>query len=165
MRNVLAPTLAMLLATAALIVVACDTVRAPAPAPAPAPATAPTSATATVQNADAGQVVPLGPLRDRIAYDSPTVTPGSGTRGGSGISGRGGAGGGGAMQVAVPVRLRGGGEVDAEYRFLFLTERGEPVGQPASWQPARLTGRATHLTGQTTERRATRWRVELRPAR
>ena len=70
------------------------------------------------------------------------------------------------MSVTVPIRTKIRKEIPAQYRFIFLDERGIPIGEPGAWRYALLQPRArTFLTGDAPDLGAVDWLCEIRPNR
>ncbi len=70
------------------------------------------------------------------------------------------------MSVTVPIRTKIRKEIPCQYRFIFLNDRGMPIGQPAEWQYVLLQPRArTYLTGSAQDIGAADWICEIRPDR
>ncbi len=70
------------------------------------------------------------------------------------------------MSVTVPIRTKIRKEIPAQYRFIFLDDRGIPIGEPSAWRYALLQPRArTFLTGDAPDIGAVDWLCEIRPNR
>lgn len=70
------------------------------------------------------------------------------------------------MSVTVPIRTKIRREIPCQYRFIFINERGMPIGEPSEWHYALLQPRArTYLTGNAPDVGAVDWVCEIRPDR
>ena len=70
------------------------------------------------------------------------------------------------MSVSVPIRTKIRKEIPAQYRFIFLNDRGLPIGEPAEWKYVLLQPRArTYLAGNAPDVGAVDWICEIRPDR
>lgn len=95
-------------------------------------------------------VVAQGDLHDKLVYAKATVERTAS----------------GAMRVNVPVRSLLQKDVRAQYRFVFLDDRGQPVRPEMDWQYKQLPSRTqVFLEGVAMQPDAVDWRLEVRPAR
>ncbi len=71
------------------------------------------------------------------------------------------------LSVQVPVRaLTNGAELNVQYRFYWLSDKQVPVQEDGEWRYMRMPARAqVFMSGNALDTRATRWRLEIRPAR
>lgn len=71
------------------------------------------------------------------------------------------------LSIQVPVRaLTNGAELNVQYRFYWLNEQQVPVQEEGEWRYMRMPARAqVFMSGNALDTRATRWRLEIRPAR
>lgn len=71
------------------------------------------------------------------------------------------------LGVKVPVRaLTNGAELNVQYRFFWLDEQQVPVQEEGEWRYMRMPARSqVFMSGNALDGRATRWRLEIRPAR
>ncbi|MBX3360554.1 MAG: DUF1425 domain-containing protein [Phycisphaeraceae bacterium] len=71
------------------------------------------------------------------------------------------------LAVQVPVRaLTNGAELNVQYRFFWLNDQQVPVQEDGEWRYMRMPARSqVFMSGNALDTRATRWRLEIRPAR
>lgn len=71
------------------------------------------------------------------------------------------------LSIQVPVRaLTNGAELNVQYRFYWLNEQQIPTQEEGEWRYMRMPARAqVFMSGNALDSRATRWRLEIRPAR
>lgn len=71
------------------------------------------------------------------------------------------------MTVTVPVRaLTDDDELNIQYRFLFLDEKGVPLNRDPDWHDMRMPSRAqVFMRANALDSTASMWRLEIRPAR
>lgn len=71
------------------------------------------------------------------------------------------------LGVTVPVRaLTNGAELNVQYRFFWLNDQQVPVQEEGEWRYMRMPARSqVFMSGNALDGRATRWRLEIRPAR
>jgi uncharacterized protein YcfL len=71
------------------------------------------------------------------------------------------------ISIQVPVRaMTNGAELNVQYRFYWLNDQQVPVQEEGEWRYMRMPARAqVFMSGNALDTRATRWRLEIRPAR
>lgn len=68
------------------------------------------------------------------------------------------------LKVSVAVRSVAQRGINTQYRFLFLDAEGLPLDPDPAWKRQRISGGAqAFYVGNSTNDRATDWRLEIRP--
>ncbi|MFN0206794.1 MAG: DUF1425 domain-containing protein [Planctomycetota bacterium] len=133
-------TSALLLASAALFLTSCDTVKAPHG-----------GGPDTIGPGTYPQIVVLDKLWDYLGFDRPVVTPATDST---------------PMRVTAPVRLISDANIHIQYQFSFFDAQGRPAGQPGGWRFLTIEARTQrHLEGAALSTQAADWRLEVRSAR